>query len=470
MLTNLSFQNFKSWKDTGNIRLAPITGLFGTNSSGKTAILQLLLMLKQTVESSDRQRVLHFGDAHTYVDLGTSYDAIYQHHIPGQLDFSISWQSRFPRRIEPRTIDSRSITFTASVDLNAQSISVSQFAYRWNDENDNPACLGMKRHGNNDEAGDDRRSYELVAEGLNLRRRRDYRELQEEQQQIELISRESCIDLFPPPIKFYGFPARVRNVFMANPLYRFEQEFEDSFEHIYYLGPLREHPQRIYPWSGGKPQDVGSRGEFVVDALLSSSFAQNTHPQNPTVDLKVAFWLRELGLIYDFQLQAIADYRREYEIRVRRTQGSVGVPITDVGFGVSQILPVLTLCYYVPRGSTIILEQPEIHLHPSVQAGLADVFIDAIKTRNIQIILESHSEHLLRRLQRRIAEERQDVKSSDAALYFCEMSDSGDSLIKPLDLDDFGNISNWPEGFFGDEMGDLVAMTEAAIKRQQRGE
>jgi predicted ATPase len=74
---------------------------------------------------------------------------------------------------------------------------------------------------------------------------------------------------------------------------------------------------------------------------------------------------------------------------------------------------VLVLCYYVPEGSILILEQPEIHLHPSVQTGLADVFIDAVKTRKVQIILESHSEYLLRRLQRRIAEEK--VSQEDMA-------------------------------------------------------
>ncbi len=98
---------------------------------------------------------------------------------------------------------------------------------------------------------------------------------------------------------------------------------------------------------------------------------------------------------------------------------------------------------------------------------MADVLIDAVKTRNIQIILESHSEHLLTRLQRRIAEEQLSV--SDTALYFCEMTPSGASAITPLVLNEYGDITNWPQGFFGDELGEHAAMMEAAIKRQANG-
>ncbi|MEB3338665.1 MAG: hypothetical protein VKJ46_14445, partial [Leptolyngbyaceae bacterium] len=100
MLTQLSAQNFKSWEATGPIKIAPLTGLFGTNSSGKTAILQLLLMLKQTVESSDRQRILHTGDDKTYVDLGTFYDVVYQHNLPGELAFTLDWQLDQPLKID----------------------------------------------------------------------------------------------------------------------------------------------------------------------------------------------------------------------------------------------------------------------------------------------------------------------------------------------------------------------------------
>jgi predicted ATPase len=169
-----------------------------------------------------------------------------------------------------------------------------------------------------------------------------------------------------------------------------------------------------------------------------------------------------MGLIESFAVRPIGRGRKEYEVRVRKTREAPEVLITDVGFGVSQVLPVLVQCYYAPEGSLIIFEQPEIHLHPSVQAALADVFIDAAIERNVQILVESHSEHLLRRLQRRIAEDA--LASEDIALYFTTFEES-QSQLHELDLDIFGNIRNWPEGFFGDELGELTAMTVASAQR-----
>jgi len=238
--------------------------------------------------------------------------------------------------------------------------------------------------------------------------------------------------------------------------------YEDLFQNIYYLAPLREYPKRNYQWSGESPQNVGKYGELTVAALLAS------RKKDMEVELSVARALQKLELIYNFRVNRITPNRSDYEILVQRSPNSAEVLITDVGFGVSQVLPILVLCYYAPKGATLIFEQPEIHLHPSVQSGLADIFIDVIKTRNIQIIIESHSEHLLRRLQRRMAEEKDGFTNDDAALYFCKMNDQGDSELVTLDIDDYGNICNYPEDFFGDEMGDLVAMTEAAINRQMK--
>jgi len=456
MITNLQAENFKSWSDTGAIRMAPLTGLFGTNSSGKTALLQVLLMLKQTVESVDRSRVLHTGDERTYVDLGTFYDVMHGHGLPGVIKLSLEWTLPRPLRIlDPeKPVDQtlfsiKELAFETMVEGTTDSVSVLKFEYRFTSR-DHEYRFGMQRK--DPEPTDNRTEYELIAEGYDMKR-----------------TRGRAWPL-PQPVKSYGFPDQVNAYYQnAGFLSLFVLAFEQLFQNLYYLGPLREYPHRSYVWAGEKPQDVGRRGELAVHALLAArklgkTISRGKARHRQTVEERVAEWLRNLGMIDTFDLRQIAENRKEYEVRVRRSPTASEVLITDVGFGVSQILPVLVLCYYAPEHSTIILEQPEIHLHPAVQAGLADVFVDAIKTRHVQIILESHSEHLLRRLQRRIAEEA--LAHDDAALYFIA-TEGGQSRLQPLHLDLFGNIMNWPAGFFGDEMEDLVAMSEAELRRRQ---
>jgi len=275
----------------------------------------------------------------------------------------------------------------------------------------------------------------------------------------------------PSPVKCYGFPEEAMAYYKNTGfLPGFVLEFTRLFSKLAYLGPLREYPSRSYLWTGERPVDVGWRGEQAVAALLAARAAgpksgrgAGRSRRYKPIEESIAEWLKKMGLISSFTLNPIAENRKDYEVRVRRSPSSAEVLITDVGFGVSQVLPVLVLCYYVPPGSIILLEQPEIHLHPSVQAALADVFIDVVKERDVQIIVESHSEHLLRRLQRRIAEEK--LSPEDTALYFCRMED-GTSQVELLQVDLFGNITNWPNDFFGDKMGDLAAMTEAAMQRQ----
>ena len=98
--------------------------------------------------------------------------------------------------------------------------------------------------------------------------------------------------------------------------------------------------------------------------------------------------------------------------------------------------------------------------------GLADVFIDVIKNRNVQIILESHSEHLLVRLQRRLAEKT--LPKHNVALYFCTAGSSS-SALSTLELDLYGNITNWPKDFFGDQFGEIAKRQEANLIQQAEG-
>jgi len=273
----------------------------------------------------------------------------------------------------------------------------------------------------------------------------------------------------PSPLRFHGFPDQALTYYQNSGfLLDIQRQLEEQFSRIHYLGPLRDHPKRRYIWSGGEPIDVGQRGERAIDAILAARargkyISPGRKKRKKTLEERVAFWLKELGLIHSFSVAPIDEGSGLFQVMVKRGPDSADVLITDVGFGVSQILPVLVLCYYAEEGSTILLEQPEIHLHPSVQMALADVFIDVMKNRNIQIIVESHSEHLLKRLQRRLAEE--ELEQEKVALYFCSSGPSG-SRLDPLELDLYGNITNWPEDFFGDRFGETAAMQEAGLKKK----
>jgi predicted ATPase len=457
MITSISLENFKSWKEAINVRTAPITGLFGSNSSGKTSLLQLFLMLKQTTESPDRAQVLHLGDDKSLVELGTYGDVVFSHKTEAPLKWNIVWRLDNELKIDDPEhkgtilFKDRNIGFEAKIEGNGSGrVIVREMAYEfalWR--------FGMKR------TAKDKGEYTLFFENLPNALHSEFKFKRMKGRPWEL----------PAPAKCYGFPDQVKAYYQnAGFLADFELAFEELFSRVYYLGPLRDYPKRQYTWAGAQPADMGRRGEKVVEALLASRdrepISRGKGLRRFTLEEYVAWWLKKLGLISNFSVEPIGEGSNLYRVLVQKTPTSAKVIVTDVGFGVSQILPVLTICYYVPEGSTIIMEQPEIHLHPSVQAGLADVFIDAIKTRNVQIILESHSEYLLRRLQRRIAEEK--LSSKEATLYFCNMKD-GKSRLVELGLDLMGNITNWPQDFFGDQVGEMAAMTRAQMQRKKEG-
>jgi len=447
MLSSLSARNFKSWAQIPDLRFGSVTGLFGTNSSGKSSIIQLLLMLKQTVESSDRSQVLNLGDDRSLVSLGTFGEVVYGHPNKDRL-LSIGLKWTLPEALKVSDPEKQSATLFVGDEIDF-SVDIAEGT------NSRLAVRSMR--------------YGFAGHEFTMRSQAEGKyKLTVGGPDFDLKRARGRMWNLPAPVRFYGFPDQVRAYYQnVGFLADFELALEEQFSRIYYLGPLREYPRRQYTWAGAFPADMGQRGEKVIDAILASrgraKISRGHRKPRLSVEEYIAYWLRELGMIHDFTVEPITPDSNLYRVWVRRTEGSARVLITDVGFGVSQILPVIALCYYVPEGSTVILEQPEIHLHPLVQAGLADVFIDAVRVRNIQIILESHSEHLLRRLQRRIAEEVLD--SSRMRLYFCEFQD-GSSRLVPLDLDPMGRIANWPNDFFGDEFGEIAAMSQAIAKRQ----
>ena len=460
MFTELRLKNFKSWEDTGEIRMAPITAFFGANSSGKTSLLQALLLMKQTVESSDRNSVLQFGTQDSLVNLGNFKSVITGHEIDRTLSMEVSFESVLElwedsgSGISTSVQRSKIVKFATQIGFETGKLDLfprvytEEFSYNVDDE-----LAGMRIK--------DDSSNEYVL-------------LMDAEPQVEPNSPTDSIHnvLYPnsTPIKFYGFPGFANGKYFVNRVtFEAEAKFVEKFNRLRYVGPVREYPRRSYEYSDGRPDSLGHYGELFLDAIIASRSKnekfKSDEGEEYNLEGYVAYWLKRIGLIETFEVRELGSASQIYQVFVKKNAHSPEALITDVGFGVSQILPVIVLCFYAPVGATIILEQPELHLHPSVQESLADVLIDAVQKRKVQIILESHSEHLLRRLQRRIAEEK--LGSEDIALYFCKNVGATSSLT-PLEIDPLGNIKNWPEDFFGDQFGELAETQRARIDRMKK--
>lgn len=139
--------------------------------------------------------------------------------------------------------------------------------------------------------------------------------------------------------------------------------------------------------------------------------------------------------------------------------------LSDVGFGVSQILPIIVQGFYADDDSLILIEQPEIHLHPKLQAEMGNLLVEIAKSGK-QLIIETHSEHLLLRLQRLVAEGR--LSNDNLAIYYFKYGSAG-TKIQRISIDKFGQFENWPKGFFEEDIEESFAITEAMLKQKRKG-
>lgn len=457
MIKKLQIQNFKIWEDTGEIRMAPITVFFGTNSSGKSSIGQFLMMLKQTAVSQDRNAVFDPGNKETPVQLSSYQDMVFRHETSRSVKFNYEWNLPEPLLIEDpihkekRKVDS--IRFCARTSLKGDRVSVpvvDLISYILFTEGTNEMSIEMTPLPNKN------KQYQVKAENY------------------ELVRKTGRAWPVAPPLKFYAFPDEASAYYQnADFVKELNLVHEKLFHSIAYLGPLRTKTERIYSWTGVVPDSVGVDGGQAIAALLGASDRMinlSYKAKMHKIDEIVAKKLQVMGLVESFKLEPLSEKdKKNYVVKVKTKGTGSWVDLPDVGVGVSQVLPVLVQCFLAPENSIVIMEQPEIHLHPSAQALLADVMIDVIRSRengrsrNVQLIIETHSEHFLRRLQRRIAEDA--IKEDEVAAYFADAQKTPAKLNR-LEVDSYGNIHNWPENFFGDEMTDITEQAKAAMKKK----
>ena len=240
MLTRMRLKGFQSWRDTGEAELRPITGIFGANSSGKTSLLQALLLLKQTADSSDRALTLHFGNPKTPVNLGSFLDAAHGHKARETLDIALGWETGTPMEITDPSDGDRVVAESDRLGFQTQvgykngtkgvSIYVKEMAYRVGD-----AQFGMQRKSGG------KPEYKLRAKSGR-------------KEKFRFVRVPGKTEFLPAPIRCYGFPGQVRAHHQnADFVMDLELALANCLERVYYLGPMREAPLRVYPWSGAQP-------------------------------------------------------------------------------------------------------------------------------------------------------------------------------------------------------------------------
>ncbi len=246
-----------------------------------------------------------------------------------------------------------------------------------------------------------------------------------------------------------------------------------------YLGPLRDAPKPLYPLApAADPHDVGLRGEHTASILelhkgKKIRYIPSANFKDPVIDGKtvirtlqtaVVDWLQYLGVASSVKSRDLG--KLGHELKVGLSNSDSTYDLTHVGVGVSQVLPILVICLLADTDSTLVFEQPELHLHPKVQTLLGDFFL-SMALCNKQCIVETHSEYFIDRLRFRIAAATPEKElNRQAKIYFVEKLSQG-SAFREVVINEYGAISDWPEGFFDQSQQQAEEILRAAAKKRK---
>lgn len=290
-----------------------------------------------------------------------------------------------------------------------------------------------------------------------------------------------------PPAAIEGVVAQLRSDGVADPRVLVPTRDESAIllseatdaltrflaDHVHYLGPLRQDPgegQRFTPV--GRPTDLGTRGEHTPWVL--HAYGQwpvrcpKTDGSGEILELPlqaaVAAWAHELDIADAVVTKDLI--RSGVDIRVRPRGLDEPIELANVGVGVSQLLPVIVLCLLAEPGSLILLEQPELHLHPAVQQRLGDFLLGCARSGR-QLLIETHSEYLISRLRLRAVEDRTDVTRTQFAVVFATRDvENGRTTLESASANEYGAI-NWPPGFFDQSRDESRLIVTEAMKRRR---
>jgi len=537
MLKEYQISNFKAFAGPETLPIKPITLIFGPNSSGKSSILQSLLMLKQTLdEATDPNTILLFKGS--LVDLGSYREFVHSHDVSRTFSFKVTMtkpidlEDVFPcddyvcncRSLSPDfnelkescTFDTIGINIAFSYNTGSRRTTVSGIELFLGD---NPAPIITYGFGKPAEIQSSY-VYELYSKSpesfLTLKKvnkeheywTRDGKisiaDIQSKLNELEGDFRSQALELIKsmgfeldgidatlvkqPVVEIPDYLCKPDHDFLqlknylpdslngSETQYIIHEDFDNPnssnislfvlavsnvfrqfLKEVEYIGPLRSYPDRYFAFSGVETQYVGKTGSYVPDILISSK----------DILAKLNEQFTRFGVGYELKVDNLSSQysgiQDLFALRLHEKSTGVYASITDVGFGVSQVLPIIVQSL-ISRDRRILIEQPELHLHPRLQAELGDLFItSALGESKNTLIIETHSEHLILRLLRRIRETTEGkleegqlpITPDDLAVVYAKPTEEGTRLIHLRVTEDGDFADPWPDGFFADREKEL---------------
>ncbi len=427
-ITGLSVSGFKSIADEQHLDIRPLTILAGANSSGKSSFMQPLLLLKQTLEAPGDPGALWLGGPNVKF---TSAEQFLTRFSRDGGEFSVGLFMGENDHIEMTYAYSKDSGFSAKqlvVSLDGDSFTIKTDMSHDDIVEILPSAIDDKR-----------KHIEKQSKGSvrwTVNRDRCFLELELEQSNR--------------PLYWFG-PDEVI------PL----RSYYSLIQNVIHLPGLRGNPQRDYA-----RQAVGRRFPGTFDTYVASVIEQ--WQKSKSENLKsLGAALENMGLTWKVKAAPLNDTMMELKVgrlpHSKRGGASDLVSIADVGFGVSQSLPVIVALLAAKRGQLLYLEQPEIHLHPLAQRKLAQELASAAK-RGVIVIVETHSALLLREIQTLVA--KNELPSKEVALHWFSRNVDGATTIQSAELDKNGAFGTWPVDFDETDMASEDAYLNAVEARR----
>jgi predicted ATP-dependent endonuclease of OLD family len=243
----------------------------------------------------------------------------------------------------------------------------------------------------------------------------------------------------------------VNDVILGSYFFDIHEQVSQEIKKINYIGSFRLPPSRTYLEQNRSNITINHLGEGYLEQIIQWEL------RDKAKYAQLVQTMKDLELLNSIRTKRMEGGR--YEMAVRVKEDGVETSLTDIGFGVSQFLPIIVADLQLPNGSTLFVSQPETHLHPSVQSSFGAYLVRQANTLDKNYIIETHSEYLLNRI--RLAIVKGEIKEEDVSVYYLEPHPDG-NISHRVTFDRQGRILGAPEDFFKTYMMDVMEIAMQA--------